>query len=302
MASSSDANSGGASRFLLEARRLEKTFSLGDRTVRAVRGVDLEIRTGETFALVGESGSGKSTVARIIMRLMPATAGHVLFEGRDLFQLKGGELRRMRKRIQMIFQDPMASLDPRMSVEAILAEPFHIHRLARGADLKERVAQLLQSVGLPADYRLRFPHELSGGQRQRVGIARALALDPQLVIADEPVSALDVSVRAQIVNLLREFQERRGLSYLFIAHDLALVKRISHRVAVMRRGRIAEVAPTSLLFENPRHPYTQALLAAVPSVRPKHRKTRPLPAADREEDEAHPLREIAPGHWAAIPS
>jgi ABC-type oligopeptide transport system ATPase subunit len=288
------------SEILLEVRGLQKTFLEGKRVVHAVRGVDLSIQPGETLALVGESGSGKSTVARMIVRLLPATAGRVTFAGQDLFRLSSGELRAARRRIQMVFQDPMASLNPRMSVGAIIGEPLLIHRIAAGSEWKDRVAELLRSVGLPEDYAARFPHELSGGQRQRVGIARALSLEPQLVIADEPVSALDVSVRAQIVNLLREFQSRRGLSYLFIAHDLALVKQISHRVAVMYRGRMVETAPALALFENPLHPYTRRLLAAIPSVHPEKR-SRPLPPSTIPEDSG-PLQEIEPGHWVAAPS
>ena len=280
---------------LLEARELRKTFSIGARDVHAVQGVNLDLYPGETFALVGESGSGKSTVARMIMRLLPATSGTVHFAGRDLFTLNGSALREARKHLQMVFQDPMASLNPRMSVGAILREPFLIHRQTAGS---ERISQLLESVGLPADFARRFPHELSGGQRQRVGIARAIALEPQLVIADEPVSALDVSVRAQIINLLRELQESRGLAYLFIAHDLALVKQISHRVGVMNRGRIVELASPALLFDAPRHPYTQRLLSAIPSVRhPGSIYERPSHPQEFPTDA--PLQEVAPGHWVA---
>lgn len=277
-----------------------KTFHEGQRTVHAVRGVRLHLNPGETLALVGESGSGKSTVARLILRLLPATSGSVRFGGRDLLSLSTGEMRQTRRKLQMVFQDPMASLDPRMSISAILAEPLRIHRIARGAELKGRVVDLLKFVGLPPAYAARYPHELSGGQRQRIGIARALALGPELLIADEPVSALDVSVRAQIVNLLREFQDERGLAYLFIAHDLALVKQISHRVAVMHRGRIVETAPTDRLYENPRHPYTRRLLSAIPSVHHAGEPRRLTPLDDfPEEDSA--LSEVEPGHWVAGP-
>lgn len=284
---------------LLEARDLTKTFHVGDRTLHAVRGVSLSVKAGETLALVGESGSGKSTVARMILRLLPATSGSVEFSGRDLLRLSPREMRDMRRRIQMVFQDPMASLNPRMSLYSLLAEPLFIHRVARGREMRARVERLLQSVGLPADFASRYPHELSGGQRQRVGIARALALEPQLIIADEPVSALDVSVRAQIVNLLREFQEERGLAYLFIAHDLALVKQISHRVAVMSRGRVVETAPTARLYDNPRHPYTRRLLSAIPSVH-QVGQPRTLPPFESTPDEQETLREIEPGHWVAM--
>ncbi len=300
---------------LLRATGLSKLFGVGPRAFHAVRGVDLQVNGGETLALVGESGSGKSTVARMIVRLLPATSGAVLYNGVDLLTLKPQALRDARRHLQMVFQDPMASLNPRMSVTALIAEPLLIHRLTRGRATRDRVMALLEAVGLSADFAQRYPHELSGGQRQRVGIARALALEPDLIIADEPVSALDVSVRAQIVNLLRRLQQERGLAYLFIAHDLALVRQISHRVAVMRQGRIVELAPTSALFSDPRHPYTRRLLASAPllSHADHARRDAPLnmnesafspsaPDTSRHRDrplKESPLTEVAPHHWLA---
>lgn len=264
---------------LLEARGLVKEFAspTGD-VIRAVDGVDFAVHRGETLALVGESGSGKSTTARMVLRLLPPTRGSVTYQlleegsGRrhpvDILKMPPRQLRPLRRHFQMVFQDPMASLNPRMSVGAALAEPLVIHRLARTrSERRERVAQLLDMVGLPPSAAAQYPHELSGGQKQRVGIARALATGPELIVADEPVSALDVSIRAQIINLLMDLQERLGLAYLFIAHDLALVRHISHRVAVMQTGRVVESGPTQEVFESPSHPYTRALLAAIPRIR-----------------------------------
>ncbi|MFQ6066124.1 MAG: ABC transporter ATP-binding protein, partial [bacterium] len=232
--------------------------------IRAVDGVSFSIRPEETLGLVGESGSGKTTVARAILRLFPITGGQVLFEGGDIFKLDQEELRQLRQRLQIIFQDPHASLNPRMSVEEIVGEGILIHRLAKGSEKREKIVTLLEIVGLSAHYLRRYPHELSGGERQRIGIARALAVDPQLIVCDEPVSALDVSIQAQVINLLKELQRRLGHSYLFIAHDLSVVRHIAHRVAVMYLGKIVELAPRDRLYTSPQHPYTEALMSAVP--------------------------------------
>ncbi len=232
--------------------------------VRAVDDITFEIRRGETLGLVGESGCGKSTTGKAILQLTRPTAGSVTFDGTDLTKIKGGELRRFRRRMQMIFQDPYASLNPRMSVGSIISEPLTIHKLASGKEKKERVANLLQTVGLNPYFANRFPHEFSGGQRQRIGIARALAVQPDFIVCDEPVSALDVSIQAQIINLLQDLQDQFGLTYLFIAHDLSVVRHISDRVGVMYLGHMMELTDRDSIFENPLHPYTKALLSAVP--------------------------------------
>jgi oligopeptide transport system ATP-binding protein len=232
--------------------------------VRAVDDVSFFIRRGETFGLVGESGCGKTTVGRTILQLYRPTAGKVYFDGIDLTTLKGEELRRMRRRMQIIFQDPYASLNPRMTVGDIIGEPLEIHGIAKGKEKRERVMELLQIVGLNPYFINRYPHEFSGGQRQRIGVARALAMYPDFIVCDEPISALDVSIQAQIINLLEELQEKFGLTYLFIAHDLAVVRHISDRVAVMYLGKIVELTDRDTLYSNPLHPYTQALLSAVP--------------------------------------
>ena len=255
---------------LLETRGLTKHFPVRGRlfgprrTLVAVHDVDLAVRTGEAWGLVGESGSGKSTVARLLMRLLVPTAGWIRFEDRDITTASGGELQRLRERIQIVFQDPHASLNPRKTVFASVAEPLVIHRRLRGAELRRRVESLFEIVGLSADFLFRYPHELSGGQKQRICIARAVALDPKLLILDEPTSALDVSVQAQILEFLRQLQDRLGLTYLFISHNLAVVRYLCDHVAVMYLGRIVEQGPTAAVFSAPMHPYTRALLSAVP--------------------------------------
>jgi oligopeptide transport system ATP-binding protein len=320
-----------ADEVLLEVRDLVKHFSVGGGmfsgrggTVRAVDGVSFTLRRGETLGLVGESGCGKTTTGRCILQLERPTSGQVIFEGRALDALSDAELRPMRRRMQVIFQDPYASLNPRMTVGQILGEPLAVHGVVTDRQARrERVRHLLSRVGLLPQHADRYPHQLSGGQRQRVGIARALAVEPSLIVCDEPVSALDVSIQAQIINLLEDLQAELGLTYLFIAHDLAVVRHISDRVAVMYLGKIVEITDRRELYEHPLHPYTKALLAAVPIPDPalEAERTRsvligevPSPlnppsgcvfhprcpiAIERCRGEVPPLREVTPGHWAA---
>ena len=297
-------------------------FRRDHETVKAVDGVTFSLAAGETLGLVGESGCGKTTLGRAIMRLTDPTAGTIRLAGEDITRMTGNALRSRRRKFQMIFQDPFGSLNPRMTVEQIVGEALDIHPLADGKAARQpRIAELLKAVGLDAAYAQRYPHEFSGGQRQRIGIARALAVEPELIICDEPVSALDVSVQAQIINLLRDLQQQRGIAYLFIAHDLAVVEHISRRVMVMYLGKVVELAEAKSLIRDPRHPYTQALISAVPEVDPDAKRQRivlpgdvPSPihppagcpfhprcpvAVDRCRTEPPPLREIAPGHLAA---
>ncbi len=266
---------------LLQVRNLKTYFpvkrGLLSRTVAHVKAVDdvsFELHRGKTLGLVGESGCGKTTVGRTILRLVPATSGEVIYEGQDFFQYRGRELRRLRRHMQIIFQDPVSSLNPRMTIGRIIGEPLEVHGIAKGKERDEMVASLLKRVGLDPGYATRYPHEFSGGQKQRIGIARALGLSPKLIICDEPVSALDVSIQSQILNLLSDLQQERGLSYLFIAHNLAVVEHFSDEVAVMYLGKIVEKAPSSELYHNPKHPYTEALLSAIPEPNPRRAKRR----------------------------
>jgi len=272
---------------LLEVRDLTKHFSVrrgwfggAAGSVRAVDGVSFDVHAGETLALVGESGCGKTTTGRAILRLIEPSSGTVHFDGHDVLGLRGESLRRLRRHMQIVFQDPFGSLNPRLTIGAAIREGLIVHNLAHGADADTRVTQLLDEVGLRTEYASRYPHEFSGGQRQRVGIARALAVEPKFIVCDEPVSALDVSVQAQVVNLLRDLQRDRGLAYLFIAHDLAVVSHMADRVAVMYLGRIVELAPRAALFANPLMPYTQALLSAVPVPEPGRTRHRILLVGD----------------------
>jgi oligopeptide transport system ATP-binding protein len=266
---------------LLEVENLKKYFPVrggifGKTTahVKAVDGVSFTLRKGETLGLVGESGSGKSTTGRAILRLIEPSGGRVRFDGQDVLTLGKKDLRALRRRMQIIFQDPYASLNPRMTVGSIVGEPFAIHKIASGEERAHRVEALLMRVGLSADQMRRYPHEFSGGQRQRIGVARALALNPEFIIGDEPVSALDVSVQAQVINLLEDLQKEFGLSYLIIAHDLSVVRHISHRIAVMYLGKIVEIADNEALYGDPLHPYTEALLSAVPVPDPRRKRKR----------------------------
>jgi oligopeptide/dipeptide ABC transporter ATP-binding protein len=308
---------------LISVRELVKHFPVegSDDVVRAVDGVSFEIFAGETLGLVGESGCGKSTVGRCLLRLIEPTSGQVRFQGRDILALNRKEMREIRSEMQIIFQDPYASLNPRMKVGDIVGEPLVIHGQGKKTERRDRVAALLRRVGLDPDYVNRYAHEFSGGQRQRIGVARALALNPKLIVADEPVSALDVSVQAQVVNLLQELQEEFNLTYLFISHGLAVVEHISTRVAVMYLGRIVEIAGASELYAQPLHPYTQALLSAIPIPDPQQKRKRIILQGDVPtpinppsgcrfrtrcplaiEECAHidpELREVLPGHQVA---
>ncbi len=318
---------------LLQVKGLKKYFAVRggmlrrvSGTVKAVDGLDFTVRRGETLGLVGESGCGKTTAGRTILRLMPPTAGTIRFNDPDLGwvnleQMERKELSRVRRHMQIIFQDPFSSLNPRMTVERIIAEPLVINHVARGKELQDRVADLLRVVGMRPEYMSRYPHAFSGGQRQRIGIARALALRPQLIICDEPVSALDVSIQAQVLNLLEDLQAQFNLTYIFIAHDLSVVEHIANRVAVMYVGRLVEIADTEDLYYTPRHPYTEALMAAVPKPDPRQRN-RPIKLPGEVASPANPpsgcyfhprcryakeacakeaplLQEVAPHHWAS---
>jgi oligopeptide transport system ATP-binding protein len=270
--------------------------------VKAVDDVTFDIWKGETLGLVGESGSGKSTTGRTILQLYRPTAGSVMVEGKELTSMKGEELRHMRQRMQMIFQDPYASLNPRMTVGNIVSEPLRIHKIMKGAEMREYIENLLEKVGLNPFYINRYPHEFSGGQRQRIGIARALALNPSFIVADEPISALDVSIQAQVVNLMKGLQEELELTYLFIAHDLSMIRYLCDRVAVMYKGKIVELAPTDELYDHPLHPYTKVLLSAVPIPDPDVEKARRRQIMDPEFDYSEPtseLVEVSPGHFLA---
>ncbi|OIU72509.1 ABC transporter ATP-binding protein [Rossellomorea aquimaris] len=290
---------------LLEIKNLKQYFNPGKpNMVKAVDDISFDIYKGETLGLVGESGCGKSTTGRTIIRLYDATDGQVLFEGDDVHGKKNrSQLKKFNRKMQMIFQDPYASLNPRMKVADIIAEGIDIHGLASSKEERLRkVHELLETVGLNKEHAGRYPHEFSGGQRQRIGIARALAVDPDFIIADEPISALDVSIQAQVVNLMQQLQKEKGLTYLFIAHDLSMVKYISDRIGVMYFGKLVELAPSDALYKNPLHPYTQSLLSAIPLPDPEYERTRRRKEYDpavhnyTEEDQLE-MREVAPGHF-----
>jgi oligopeptide transport system ATP-binding protein len=293
---------------LLEVKNLKQHFKTGRHSVvKAVDGITFDIYKGETFGLVGESGCGKSTTGRTIIRLYDATDGEVLFDGENVHGKKSrSEMKKFNRKMQMIFQDPYASLNPRMTVKEIISEGINIHGLAKDdKEASKRVQELLEVVGLNKEHMNRYPHEFSGGQRQRIGIARALAVDPEFIIADEPISALDVSIQAQVVNLLKELQEERGLTYLFIAHDLSMVKYISDRIGVMYYGNMVELASSEELYENPVHPYTKSLLSAIPLPDPDYERNRRRIAYDpttHDTSEEPEFREIRPEHWVLCTS
>jgi oligopeptide transport system ATP-binding protein len=288
---------------LLEVKNLQKHFAVGKKnTIKAVDGVSFDVYKGETFGLVGESGCGKSTTGRTIIRLYDATGGEVKFAGEDVHGKKNkSQLLKFNRKMQMIFQDPSSSLNPRMTVLDIIAEGLDVHKLVKNdAERKAKVEELLEAVGLNKEHATRFPHEFSGGQRQRIGIARALAVDPEFIIADEPISALDVSIQAQVVNLLKKLQKERGLTYLFIAHDLSMVKYISDRIGVMYMGNLVELAESDELYNNPIHPYTKSLLSAIPLPDPRYERTRkrmPYDPTVHDADGEFELREVTPGHF-----
>jgi len=290
---------------LVEVRHLVKQFPrrggflTKPGVVRAVNDVTFTVDEGETFGLVGESGSGKTTTGRCILRLIEPTSGEVLFRGQNVVGFSRKELRQARRHMQIVFQDPYSSLNPRMRVRQIIEEPLVIHKMGGREERMARVVDLYRLVGLDPTTIDRYPHEFSGGQRQRIGVARALALNPSFIIADEPVSALDVSIQAQVVNLLIDLQQKLGLAYLFIAHDLRLVEHICRRTAVMYFGRIVEMAETARLFNNPQHAYTKALLSAIPVPDPDHKPAR-IELNPKDLNIDAPLSEVAPGHWAAI--
>ena len=314
---------------LLEVNHLKKhfpvrsgIFSRVEAHVRAVDGISFDIAPGETLGLVGESGCGKSTAGRSILRLIEPTSGEIRFKGTDIINLDRESMRKLRREMQIIFQDPYASLNPRMTVGSIVGEPLAIHKIAKGREREDRVAEILRRVGLRPEHMRRYPHEFSGGQRQRIGIARALALNPQLIIGDEPVSALDVSIQAQVINLLEDLQEEFGMAYLIIAHDLSVVQHMSNRIAVMYLGRIVELSAADGIVMSPRHPYTEALLSAVPEPDPSVKKqsriilTGDVPSPvnppsgcrfhtrcpykeDRCVSEEPEMRQVAPGHFSA---
>ncbi|AKG35703.1 peptide ABC transporter ATP-binding protein [Paenibacillus durus ATCC 35681] len=301
------------SKQLIEVEGLKKYFNVGQgKVLRAVDNINFSIREGETLGMVGESGCGKTTAGRTVLRLYEPTAGSVKFNGTDIYKLSPGKMKAMRRDMQMIFQDPYASLNPRFTVSDIIGEALDIHKMAGSrAERKKRIEELLDMVGLNHDHATRYPHEFSGGQRQRIGIARALAVNPKFIVCDEPISALDVSIQAQVVNLLKELQGRLGLTYLFIAHDLSMVKHISDRVAVMYLGKMVELAESEELYANPIHPYTKTLLSAIPIPDPEIEVNKkrlhmhdelasPIFSADaKTSEEETKLVEVSKGHWVA---
>ena len=298
---------------IIEARNLTTRFDIrtglfGRVTgrVHAVEGINFHVRPSETLSLVGESGCGKSTTGRSLLKLVEPTRGQIMFEGKDITSYSSNQMRPLRPRLQMIFQDPFASLNPRLTAGASIAEPMKVHGIAAGSELSDRVAALLKRCGLPPEYAQRFPHEFSGGQRQRICIARALGLNPRMIVADEAVSALDVTIKAQVINLMMELQDEFGIAFLFISHDMAVVERVSHRVAVMYLGQIVEIGSREAVFENPLHPYTRKLIAAVPVADPRNRNLNRALNADEIPSPVKPvgyeppgtaLEEVEPGHF-----